>query len=201
MIKQFVRIDNALSGVARKVPLHPNLITLLSLVLSAVSAYFIYNGEISLGVVFVGLAFLCDGLDGVVARAQGKSTEFGAYLDGISDRIVESIVLVAMIDLPWPIKPFAVYSILTILIFGTFLTSFAKAYADHRKVIRDPHVLEKMWCVFERSERAILLFTSLLLYIYSPLYSQALLFLGALLSVIAFLQRFLFVFKHSGQNF
>ncbi len=182
---------------AQKIPFDPNVITLLSLVAVAIGTYFIYAGSIPLAILFVALAFAFDGLDGLVARAQRKVTKFGAYLDGIADRLVEMFVLVAMMHLVWPASEIALFSLIMLLSFGTFLTSFAKAYADHRKAITDRKLLDKMDCVFERTERAILIFISLILYMYSPIYSQYLLLLGAILSLIAFLQRFVFVFEHS----
>ncbi len=185
-----------LEPVAKLIPFSPNTITFFSLLLALIAAYFIFNSNVVYGAAFSFLALALDGIDGIVARAKKQATKFGAYMDGISDRIVEFFILVSMANLAWPNPALALYSILFIIAFGTFLTSFAKAYADHRGAV-DRKSLDKMQCLFERTERTFFIFVALLLYLLSPLYSMYLLTFCALLSVIAFLQRFIFVMNYS----
>ncbi|MGC8923876.1 MAG: CDP-alcohol phosphatidyltransferase family protein [Candidatus Micrarchaeia archaeon] len=176
--------------------INPNMITVASLLFAAVATYSIYSGELFIGIIFVGFAFAADALDGMVARAQGRATPLGAYLDGMIDRIVEMFILIAMMTLVWPYQWLGQLSILLLLCFGTFLTSFSKAYADHRKVLKQEEI-SKMGCVFERAPRVLLIFASLIIYVYNPLYSLYLLSAGGLLSIVAFFQRFWYVYEHS----
>lgn len=185
-----------LEPIARHIPFSPSTITLFSLLFAFISAYFIFSSCVAYGALFALIALLLDGIDGIVARAKRQATRFGAYFDGISDRIVEFVILASMLGLAWPNPTLASYSIIIIIAFGTFLTSFAKAYADHKGTITKSKI-KKMHCLFERAERSIFIFASLLLYILEPSLSMYLLALTSALSVIAFLQRFIFVFRYS----
>jgi len=76
--------------------LTPNAISLTGFALCVVAAVLIWNDEYLLG----GLAFVvgsvCDALDGRYARASGKGSPFGAFLDSTLDRMEEGIVLIAV---------------------------------------------------------------------------------------------------------
>ena len=76
--------------------LTPNAISLTGFALCLVAAVLVWQDHYLLG----GLAFVvgsvCDTLDGRYARASGKGTPFGAFLDSTLDRIEEGIVLTAV---------------------------------------------------------------------------------------------------------
>ncbi len=76
--------------------LTPNAISLTGFVLCLVAAVLVWQDHYFLG----GLAFIvgsvCDALDGRYARASGKGTEFGAFLDSTLDRMEEGFVLTAV---------------------------------------------------------------------------------------------------------
>ncbi len=76
--------------------LTPNAISLTGFALCLVAAVLVWQDEYVLG----GLAFIvgsvCDALDGRYARASGKGTPFGAFLDSTLDRLEEGFVLTAV---------------------------------------------------------------------------------------------------------
>jgi len=76
--------------------LTPNAISLTGFALCLVAAVLVWQDEYVLG----GLAFMvgsvCDALDGRYARASGKGTSFGAFLDSTLDRLEEGVVLTAV---------------------------------------------------------------------------------------------------------
>ncbi|MCX8205700.1 MAG: CDP-alcohol phosphatidyltransferase family protein [Candidatus Micrarchaeota archaeon] len=181
--------SQAIMPFAKKVPLHPNVLTLFSLLLALAATVFIYSGNVLLAAGFVALAYLMDGVDGLVARARKLETAFGAYFDGVSDRIVDFFVLLAMMTLVWPSQQMAHFAIILLMAFGVFLTTFAVAYADHRGAVRKED-LKKMKCIFERPERCVAILASLVAYAYDPQVSFYILAVAAALSVAAFLQRF-----------
>ena len=55
-----------------------------------------------------------------------------------------------------------------VLIFGASMTSFVRAYADHRGVVKDPVELKRMGGLLERLERLMLLYTGMLLGLFNP---------------------------------
>jgi len=76
-----------------------NRITLLRIVLLFVAIGFIYTYTvlselIAFGIVLV--VFLLDGLDGVIARREGRADEIGAVMDTFGDRVVENALWIVL---------------------------------------------------------------------------------------------------------
>jgi len=65
----------------------PNLATALTLVLGLGTIEAARFGDFDLGVRFVLLAILADGLDGVLARRLGLASQFGGHLDSLADLV------------------------------------------------------------------------------------------------------------------
>jgi CDP-diacylglycerol--glycerol-3-phosphate 3-phosphatidyltransferase len=67
----------------------PDFLTYLGLGLSLVASLLLGRGFLVGAAVVIGLAGLCDILDGDVARVRGAVSRFGAFLDSTLDRIGE----------------------------------------------------------------------------------------------------------------
>ena len=87
-----------------------------------------------------------DGLDGAVARAGGRVTRFGAYLDAVCDRYVETFVVLAAASVTgyWALSMAALA--------GAFLVSYAKARAAMEVPVSNLEWPDLM----ERAERSLL---------------------------------------------
>ena len=72
--------------------LDPNLFTLLSLLISVISALLLAAGNLRLGGVFILVSGTFDIFDGAVARATHRATKFGALFDSSLDRYAELVV-------------------------------------------------------------------------------------------------------------
>jgi phosphatidylglycerophosphate synthase len=70
-------------------PLH---LTLLSLVLGVLGAMFLFV-DWAYAALFLGLWFILDVGDGMLARASGSESKFGAWIDFLVDRIVLILIL------------------------------------------------------------------------------------------------------------
>jgi CDP-diacylglycerol--glycerol-3-phosphate 3-phosphatidyltransferase len=77
--------------------LTPNSITIVGLLLNVGVAAVIASGNLVLGGVFVLLAGAFDALDGAVARATGKTSQFGSFLDSTLDRYSEAVVFAGVL--------------------------------------------------------------------------------------------------------
>lgn len=117
------------------------------------SAAYLYHGStlgFGIGLIF---AFSADSLDGAVARLRRETSRFGGYLDAITDRYQEMIVLGALAQQTghWAAGFF--------VLAGSFLTSYAKA----RTAIEMP-ISNAAWPdLFERQERLIFICALLIL--------------------------------------
>jgi len=171
-------------------PLHPNHWTILSFLVAVLAFIFLIQKEMLLGLIFFALASFIDVIDGAVARFTGRATQLGAFLDGIADRIVEFLILLAILSysLPKFILPSSIW-IFSILFFGTCMTSFVRAYAHHRGLVNEENV-GKITGFLDRFKRLVLLIAVVaLLYLKMDLYATYLLALIAVLAVITVIQR------------
>ena len=76
--------------------LTPNAISLTGFALCLVAAVLVWEDEYLLGGIAFAIGSICDTLDGRYARASGKGTPFGAFLDSTLDRVEEGVVLTAV---------------------------------------------------------------------------------------------------------
>jgi phosphatidylinositol phosphate synthase len=91
----------SISGLART-RVSPNVLTATGVslcILASVLVYFEYRNEILfywLGAAVFVVGSILDILDGALARAGGKTTPFGAFLDSTTDRVSEAFMLGAI---------------------------------------------------------------------------------------------------------
>jgi CDP-diacylglycerol--glycerol-3-phosphate 3-phosphatidyltransferase len=76
--------------------LTPNAISLTGFALCLVAAVLIWEDHYLLGGIAFVIGSVCDTLDGRYARASGKGSPFGAFLDSTLDRVEEGVVLTAV---------------------------------------------------------------------------------------------------------
>ncbi|GAH39487.1 unnamed protein product, partial [marine sediment metagenome] len=113
-----------------------NQYTLISLLFVAISFSFLINLNLVLALIFFLLAGLLDFIDGAVARFTQKATKKGAYLDTISDRYVEGIILLGFLFLPLPVFLLSAKVWIFLALFGSFLTTYSKAAAKEKELTR-----------------------------------------------------------------
>jgi CDP-diacylglycerol--glycerol-3-phosphate 3-phosphatidyltransferase len=93
IVKGWLSISYVIARGLSALRITPNVLTLLG-VLSGVALLF-YPVSI-LGLIFLVLSLICDGVDGSVAIVSGKVSKFGATLDAIADRITEALWFFAL---------------------------------------------------------------------------------------------------------
>jgi len=71
----------------------PNMMTTLGLLGNFLGAYFISQGKLVLGGWVVLIMTPIDALDGTMARLRGDPSDFGAFVDSVSDRYAELAIL------------------------------------------------------------------------------------------------------------
>ncbi|MGQ0793100.1 MAG: CDP-alcohol phosphatidyltransferase family protein [Deltaproteobacteria bacterium] len=76
---------------------HPNVLTVTTLVVSVVTGLFFHVGWIFVGGVLLLAGSTFDIFDGRVARAQGLSTEHGAFFDSCLDRFSEAFIYLGLL--------------------------------------------------------------------------------------------------------
>ena len=120
--------------------LSPNQITVSSLLCGVVAAFYVSQDELGLGLLFWGLNRVLDGLDGAVARLFDKKSDFGGYLDIVSDFIVYALIPAALRVrcLPWLL---AVYVINAVSLFKLSVVLEARAASNEFTSVQMPPAL------------------------------------------------------------
>lgn len=75
----------------------PTLLSLLGLLLGLACAALLATQQYALGFLFWFLNRLFDGIDGMVARASGRQTDFGGYLDIVIDFVVYAAIPIGLV--------------------------------------------------------------------------------------------------------
>lgn len=79
--------------------LHPNTISLFSLLIALVAGYFFWQGgrtDVIIGAVVLYLSYVFDWSDGQLARFTGKMSPFGGWLDQMCDRTKEFVYVTTL---------------------------------------------------------------------------------------------------------
>jgi len=82
-----------LGGFLNRIGLTPNSVTLLGVLGNVVAAFFIARGQIMIGGIIMLIVWPIDALDGTMARLRGEASDWGAFVDSVSDRYSELILL------------------------------------------------------------------------------------------------------------
>lgn len=80
----------------RWIPLSPNSLTIIGLLISVGAAYMFSAGNLMGGALLILFSGLFDMLDGAVARAKNSMTAFGAVLDSVCDRYADAIIFIGI---------------------------------------------------------------------------------------------------------
>lgn len=159
----------------------PTAMTVFGLALSFVGAVFVVRGSMRIAGLILLASGLCDALDGSIARRQGSTSTFGAFIDSTGDRISELLYFGAFIIYFHGEGSWGSFMIVMLLVAlsGSLLTSYVRARAEGLG-------LECRVGWLERPERLAALIAGLLLG--RIMLTISLLFI-AVLSVVTVIQR------------
>ena len=172
--------------------LSPNAITLLGVAIQMGVAYLIVEGRLVAAGLTAIAAALFDTFDGALAKATGRTSKFGAFLDSSTDRLADALYLapiawlygvdpdIAAHDEPW------VAGVALVALVASFMVSYVKARAESLGF--DCNV-----GIAERAERLILVIVALVFNDLLP----AMMVVLAIASVITVVQRMAHVYKQA----
>jgi len=132
-----------------------NALTVIGLAGTLVAAVFVAMGKFGIAAAFFVPSAFLDVFDGMIARRMGTSSNWGALIDSVSDRIGEGAVLVAFSFRFRDVSPRVSVVAMAALV-CSYLVSYVKARAESLGFRCEGGLAE-------RPERAILYGTALLL--------------------------------------
>ena len=140
----FKGIVDPLGAFFNRIGVTPNMMTMLGLAGNIVGAWFLSQGNMFLGGVFVLVCTPFDALDGTMARLRGEANEFGAFVDSVTDRYSELFILGGLLYYFTThndhLSTIAVYMAAA----GSVLVSYVKARADSLKFDANVGILTRM---------------------------------------------------------
>jgi len=135
-----------------------------------------------------------------VARVTHQASKKGAFLDGIVDRYVELLLYLGLMLYlgrgEYLGLPHEVWFML--LLFGSLMTTFVRAYADHRGMVKGEERLKRMGGLLERFERLMLLYAGMFLGLFNTDWLMAVIVIAAVLANATALQRIDFAVREGG---
>lgn len=108
----------------------PNMVTIFGLFGNTVGAFLLATGNITLGGVVVLLMGPIDALDGTMARLKGESTRFGAFVDSVTDRYSELVILGGLLVYFLQQQNWLASGLIYLSAAGSVLVSYVKARAE-----------------------------------------------------------------------
>jgi CDP-diacylglycerol--glycerol-3-phosphate 3-phosphatidyltransferase len=140
----FKDILDPIGAFFNRIGVTPNMMTMLGLVGNMIGAWFLSQGNMFMGGVFVLICTPFDALDGTMARLRGEANEFGAFVDSVTDRYSELFILGGLL------YHFTTNNdhVSTIVVYaaaaGSVLVSYVKARADSLKFDANVGILTRM---------------------------------------------------------
>jgi len=140
----FKGILDPIGGFLNRIGITPNMMTMLGLLGNMAGAWFLAQGNMLLGGVFMLVCTPFDALDGTMARLRGEASDFGAFVDSVTDRYSELFILGGLlyhfIQANDQVSAFGVY----LAAAGSVLVSYVKARADSLKFDANTGILTRM---------------------------------------------------------
>ena len=132
------------AGFLNRIGLTPNTITLAGLAGNLIGAVLLAQGHFLWGGILVLLMGPLDALDGTMARLRGEASEWGAFVDSVTDRFSELFIYGGLIyyysvhgQTLWVMLGYAAAA-------GSVLVSYTKARADSLKYDANIGLLTRM---------------------------------------------------------
>ena len=108
----------------------PNMLTIAGVAGNVVAAVLAGSGEFVAAGIFVLAASSLDMLDGALARATGKATDFGSVFDAVMDRVSEAAVLFGLLVYFGDIGRSEDQQLAFVAVVASLLVSYIRARAE-----------------------------------------------------------------------
>jgi CDP-diacylglycerol--glycerol-3-phosphate 3-phosphatidyltransferase len=126
----FKGLLDAVGAFLNRTGLTPNTVTLLGLAGTTVGAYLISQGKMTVGAIVLFLFVIVDAFDGTMARLRGESSDFGAFVDSVSDRYAEFVTFGGLLYYFVSQENYPGVMVTFLATAGSVLVSYVKARAE-----------------------------------------------------------------------
>lgn len=127
---QFKWLLDSIAAFLNRLGLMPNTMTILGLIGNTLGAFFLARGQMTLGGILILLMGPVDALDGAMARLRGEPTEFGAFVDSVTDRYSELVIFGGLIYFYMQRGDWLMVALAYAAAAGSVLVSYTRARAQ-----------------------------------------------------------------------
>ena len=117
-------------GALAATGVHPNVLTFAGMVINIWAAVLFTRGQFPAAGGVMIFAGLFDMVDGRVARAQGRVTEFGAFFDSVIDRYSDLILYLGLLVYYSRVNRFQYAVLVGVAMAGSVMVSYTRARAE-----------------------------------------------------------------------
>ncbi|WP_353684175.1 CDP-alcohol phosphatidyltransferase family protein [Thermodesulfovibrio sp. 3907-1M] len=135
-------LDKPLTPLAKALPVNPNIITFIGMLVTALSG-FIIPFNLFLGGIFILAGGAFDLVDGIVARVNGRATRFGALLDSTFDRIADGFIFIGIAWYFFRLNHDIALIIALLCMIASYLISYVRARAEGLGVSCNVGIIER----------------------------------------------------------
>lgn len=97
VLRRFQYLLDPLAAYLNRLRIQPNTLTLAGLAGNLIGAILVADGRLVAGGILILLMGPIDALDGAMARLRGEPSEFGAFVDSVTDRYSELVILLGLL--------------------------------------------------------------------------------------------------------
>jgi CDP-diacylglycerol--glycerol-3-phosphate 3-phosphatidyltransferase len=186
--KLFKGVIDPIASLFIKMGLKPNTITALGFILTILAAYFTATGRFLIAGLILLVGAPLDVVDGSMARLRGEPTRFGGFIDSVTDRYSELVLLLGLLFYYVQQQSLSACLLTFIAAAGSVMVSYTKARAESLGFTAKVGLLTRV-------ERMIIMVAFLL--IKRPIIALWIISIGANITAI---QRMWFVYKQSKEQ-
>ena len=123
-------LEQPVAGALAKIGLTPNIVTLLGLAVAGAGAYLIGTGILWAGGIVLLASGVFDLFDGALARLTGRTSNFGALLDSVVDRVSEAVILLGLLIYYVQLSSTEGLVLVYLALAGSIMVSYLRARAE-----------------------------------------------------------------------
>lgn len=154
--KKFKGVVDPIGTFLNRLGIAPNTLTFAGLVGNLIGAMFLAQGKFLIGGLIILAMGPLDALDGTMARLRGEASDFGAFVDSVTDRYIELLIYGGLLTHYLQQADTLMSGLVFIAAAGSIMVSYVKARAETLG-------FEAKWGILTRAERFFVLVPSLIL--------------------------------------
>lgn len=180
-------------------PFPAGFYTIGALILALIAVFLSYDHHPVWSIALFMIASIFDVIDGSVARAQAKSSNLGAFIDGTADRFVDFAIIFSYFFYDIQVNWLNLDKLICIASFVVIAPSFIVAYANHRGAVDDDDET-LIWRLMNRGEMLFLMIGIQIFSLIHPNWAGYLLNLLILLATLTILQTIIETIYHANKR-